>query len=465
MGNRYDFDVAVVGGGPGGYPAAIRAAQLGARACVIEKGHLGGVCTNAGCIPTKVLVHAARLLTGMQNAGQMGVRADGVSLDFAKVAKHRDKVVSRLRDGVRMLLEANKVALIRAEATFKDAHVLQVKSADGEDEVSASRIFVATGSQPVELPAMKFDGETVLSSTEVVNLDELPQSIVIVGGGYIGCEFASCLAAFGVEITIVEALDRLLPLLDEDCARAVTKGLKGRGVVVRTSAKVETCKVRKDSVVVRLSDGSEIEAQKALVCVGRKACTAGLNLEAAGLEAEKDGSLSVNEHMQTARPHIYAIGDVTGRNLLAHVASRQAVVAAAHATGTITAAMDYRVVPACVFTNPEVATVGLTEQEAEERFGQVVVRKFPFRALGKAHIEGDTGGFVKMVAAREGGEVLGVHIAGPDASSLIAEAALGMQLEATAAELAETIHAHPTMPEALKEAAEGILDLPIHWTI
>jgi len=464
MANSYDFDVAVIGGGPAGYVAAIRASQLGAKVCLVEKLHLGGVCTNVGCIPTKVLVHAARTALELARAGEWGIDVAGVSVDYARLGERRDAVVARLRGGVGSLLKANKVELLRGEAAFRDPHTLRIAMKDGEDELSASRIFLATGSEPSELPAMPFDGESVISSAEAVALNELPESILIVGGGYIGCEFASVFSAFGVEVTVVELMDRLLPLLDEDCAREVSKKLKRAGTQICTSVKVEELRKTQGSVKVRLSDGKRIEAQKALVCTGRRVATPGVNLEAAGLRAEGNGSVAVNEHMQTSQPHIYAIGDVTGGHMLAHVASREAVVAAAHATGTLTAAMDYRVVPACVFTFPELATVGVTEGEAKRQGWEVICKRFPLRALGKAHVEGATEGFVKMVADAGTGEVLGVHIAAPNASALIAEAALGMALEATASEFAETVHAHPTMPEAISEAAEGILGLPINWT-
>ena len=459
-----NFDLAVVGGGPGGYVAAIRATQLGARTALVEKGHLGGVCTNAGCIPTKALVHTARMMARLENAGEIGLDLGEPRLNFANVAKHRDQVVAKLRKGIGTLLQANNVELIRGTASFRDEHTLSVAANKEERTLSADKIVIATGSVPVELPLAPFDGDRVIDSSVAVNLDELPGSLLIVGGGYIGCEFAAAFTTFGVEVTVVELMDRILPLMDEDCGREVFKLLKKRGAAVHVSAALERLEKRKTSVKAVLSNGREVEAERALISVGRRARTEGLGLDKAGVKTDEKGTIKVNNHMQTSRPHIYAVGDVTGGILLAHVASHEGTVAAAHATGTITAEMDYRVVPSVAFTFPEIATVGLSEQAAREKVGEIVVKKFPMRALGKAHIEGETNGFVKMLADARTGQLLGVHMVSQDASNLIGEAALALQLEATAEELAGTIHAHPTMPEALREAAEGVIGLPIDWT-
>jgi dihydrolipoamide dehydrogenase len=331
--------------------------------------------------------------------------------------------------------------------------------------VSAEKIFVATGSRPVELPMAGFDHELIWDSSDAVTTTELPESIVIVGGGYIGIEFACIYAACGVEVTVVEMLDTILPFNDPDCAQLVLRRMKKAGAKVMTGAALEGVEKKDGSVVARLAGGEQVEAQKMLVSVGRKPDCSGLAVENAGLEPAESGELAVNGHMQTAVPHIYAIGDVAGAPLLAHAGSHEGVTAAAHATGTITAEMDYRTMPACVFSLPEVASVGMMEADARERFGQenITVKKFPFLALGKAHIHGATDGFVKMVARAGGGRILGVHICGEGAGLLIGEAAVAVRLECTAEELAHTIHAHPTMPEALHEAAEGVLGMPINW--
>lgn len=463
MSDKYDFDVAVIGAGPAGYVAGIRAAQLGAKACVIEKGDLGGCCTNVGCIPTKALWHAARLMRQARHADDFGVDLTGVELNFPAVAAHRDAVVGKLRGGIKALLAGNKVELIQGAASFKDAHTLRVAGGDGGQDISAEKVIVATGSAPVELPMAPFDHSVIISSDDAVRADQLPESIVIVGGGYIGVEFASIYAAFGVEVTIVEALERLLPGIDEDCAREVVKVLKKDGVAIHTGTQLEGVGKGNGGVHARLAGGKEVAAQQMLVCVGRRPDCEGLGIENAGLEVGDKGQLVVNEHMQTSQPHVYAVGDVAGDPLLAHVGSQEGIVAASHATGSITAAMDYRVVPACVFAFPEIATVGMSESRAAETVEDVVVKKFPFRALGKAHIMGETGGFVKMVADARTGELLGVHICSAQASALLGEAALALRLECTADELAETIHAHPTLPESIREAADGVAGFPVNW--
>jgi dihydrolipoamide dehydrogenase len=463
MAESYDFDIAVIGSGPAGYVAGIRAAQLGARVCVIEKGQLGGVCTNVGCIPTKALWHTASTALRLESAAEIGLRVGDVSVDWPALAKRRDKVLDTIRGGVKALLSGNKVELIQAEAAFADPHRLKLAGAAGRDTVSAARIFIATGSRPVELKSAPFDHQAIIDSSDAVSANELPDSVLIIGGGYIGLEFANIYTACGVEVTVVEALDRLLPAMDEDCARVVTKVLKKRRVPVHTGKRLEKVERGKGGVRATLSDGTKLEAQKLLVCVGRRPDRGGVDIAAAGLEEGEKGELVVNEHLQTAQPHIYAIGDVTGRAMLAHVGSYAGTVAAAHATGKITARMDYRVIPACVFVYPEVAVVGMGEEQAKEAAGEIVVKKFPFRALGKAHCIDETEGLVKMICAAPSGQILGVHMCGPDASSLLGEAALAIKLECTAEELAGTIHTHPTLPEAVHEAAEGAVGMPINW--
>ena len=464
MAKTYDYDVLVIGGGPAGYPAAIRASQLGARTACVEKGPLGGTCTNTGCIPTKVMVHAARLLQEVRDAAKVGVVAENPRLDYAGLVKHRDAVVQVLRGGVESLLKANGVELIRGAAAFTDAHTVQVK-ADGKPvSLTADKIMVATGAQPVEVPVAPFDGRDVISSTGALALEELPGSLLIVGGGYIGCEFACIFAALGVQVTVVEMLDQLLPGMDADCGREVARHLKKAGAKVLTGVGVNKVHKGKGGLTAELADGRKIKADKVLVCVGRRPTYDGLDLARAGVKTTEKGVAVVNAHMQTSVPTIYAIGDAAGGILLAHVASYEGLVAAAHATGRITAAADYRVVPACVFTIPEVASVGMTEEQARKAAGEVTVKKFPMRALGKAHAARMTDGFTKMICNAKTGEVLGVHIVSAEASNLIAEAALAIRLQATAEELADTIHAHPTMPECMREVAEGVLGKPIDWT-
>ncbi len=463
MTGQHDYDVAVIGSGPAGYVAGIRASQLGARTCVIEKGPLGGVCTNVGCIPTKVLWESARMALRLERAEEFGFRVENPRPDWAVVGKRRDSIVRTLRGGIDSLLSGNDVELLRGEAAFLDSHTLQVAEEDETRRISAEKIMIATGSKPVELPELPFDHEAIIDSSDAVSADELPDSVIVIGGGYIGLEFGCIYSANGVELHIVEALDRLLPAVDADCAREVAKTVKKRGAGIHTGVTAEEVETTGDGVQAKLSDGTELSAEKMLVCVGRRPDCEGLRIEEAGLEPDESGAVAVNSHLQTEQPHIYAIGDVNGRAMLAHVGSHEAMVAAAHATGSLSAEMDYRVVPACVFVQPEIATVGLTEEEADKEFDDLIVKKFPFRALGKAHVLGETEGMVKMVCDAETGEVLGVHMAGPHASVMLGEAALALGMECTAQEIAETIHTHPTLPEALKEAAEGAAGMPINW--
>jgi dihydrolipoyl dehydrogenase len=464
MSDTFDYDIAVIGAGPAGYVAAIRAAQLGAQVCIIEKGALGGTCTNIGCIPTKAMRHSAHVLLTALEGAKFGVNAGGAVLDFAAAAAHRDGVIAKLTGGIKGLLKGNKVDLIVGAASFEDAHTLAVASGDETPRlVTAEKVFIATGSVPIDLPMAKFDHEHILDSGDMLTATTLPESLIIVGGGYIGIEFAGIYAACGVPVTVVEALDDILPGSDPDCAKIVRKNLKKRKVKLLTGAALESVEVAADGVTAKLAGDKEVSAAAMLVCVGRRADCTGLAAENAGLEVGDRGELAVDEHMQTTVPHIYAIGDVTGGPLLAHVGSQEGLVAAAHAMGSITAKMDYAVVPACVFSFPELASVGMTEERAAEVVGDIVVKKFPFVALGKAHIQGATDGLVKLIACAATGKLLGAHICGEDASTMLAEATLALQLECTAEELAHTIHAHPTMAEALSEAAEGVIGQPINW--
>ncbi|MBS3761747.1 MAG: dihydrolipoyl dehydrogenase [Planctomycetes bacterium] len=464
MKNSYDFDIVVIGGGPAGYVAAIRASQLGANVALIEKHFLGGVCGNVGCIPTKALIHTARVMLEVERAVELGLEVNDLKLDFARAAEHRDGVVETLRQGVQQLVQSKGVELLRGDASFSDSHTLAISGSDEETEITAAKIMVATGSQPVELPQAPFEGEKIIDSSTAVHLDELPDSLLVVGGGYIGCEFSAAFTTLGVDVTIVEMLDRILSLMDPDCAREVYKFLKKRGADIYTGTKMEGIETTKSGIKATLSNGKTVEAEKALICVGRRPFAEGIGLQEIGVELDQKGAIKVNEHLQTSVPHIYAIGDVNGGTLLAHVASYEGTVAAAHATGTLSATVDYRVVPAIAFTHPEVGTVGLNEEDAEKQGLDVITKKFPMRALGKAHVDAELDGFTKIIADADTKEILGVHIVCSEASNLIAEGALAMQLEATADELAEMIHAHPSMPEALKETAEGIIGLPIHWS-
>jgi dihydrolipoamide dehydrogenase len=463
------FDLAVIGSGPGGYVAALRAAQLGKKVCVVERDALGGVCLNRGCIPTKALAHSAEVFEQAKDGAKIGVRAGessqglgpGLSLDFAQMMAAKDAVVAKLSGGVGFLLKRAKVEVIAGEGRLAARRKIAVKlKAGGEQTVDAEKIILATGSEPARPKWLPFDSDRVMTSDEALRLTALPASVLILGGGYIGCEFASLLSQLGCQVTVVEILDRLLPLMDADLGAEVTRALKKRKVKVYAGTQVQSLQAGQAGVKATLEGGEAIEAERALVCVGRRLSSEGLGLEALGVKVE-NGAIQVDEHCQTSVAGLYAIGDVTGKMLLAHVASAQALVAAEHAAG-LASKMDYRCVPAAVFTRPEVATVGLTEEEAAKAGRKVKVAKFPLQALGRAIAMGEPSGFVKLVADEGTGQVLGVHMVGAHASDVIAEAAMAVALEATVTELARTIHAHPTMPEALMEAARGWLGQDIH---
>jgi dihydrolipoamide dehydrogenase len=463
MSTQHDYDLAVIGSGPGGYVCAIRAAQRGAKVVVIERDRVGGVCLNVGCIPTKTLIRSAEVYSLARQAGDFGVTVGEVGFDYAKVAARKEKVLETLRGGVRSLFKANGIEYVAGTARLAGQHRVSVAGGEGEAELSAAKIVLATGTRPAELPVAPFDGERIVSSSEVVGWTALPESIVVVGGGYIGCELALLLAQFDVKVTVVELMDRLLPVGDADCSKEVLKSLKRRKVGVHLGVKLEEVKAGKSGVKARLSGGKTLEADVCLVSVGRRANTEDLGLEAAGLQADERGIVAVDECLRTRSAHIYAIGDITGKIQLAHVASAQGMVAAEHLTGRATARMDYRVVPSVVFTSPEVASVGMTEAEAKEACGgKLKVGRFAFRGLGKGLASGETEGWVKVIADGATNELLGLHIVGAHASEMLAEGAMALELEATLEELAETIHAHPTLPEALMEAAEAALGRAIH---
>ena len=452
------WDIVVIGGGPGGYVAALRAAQLGKKTCLVERQELGGVCLNRGCIPTKTLAHAAEVYALARRGARFGVKAESLSLDFAAMQAHKNSVVERLRKGVAFLLKRAGVEVVAGTGRLAGRKKVEVAlNSGGSETLEAEKIIIATGSEPARPEGVPFDGERVLTSDDALRLERLPESIFILGGGYIGCEFASIFAQLGCRVTVVEMLDRLLPSMDPDIGAEIAKALKKLRAKVHTATRMESLEATSDGVVARLSSGESVEAEAALVCVGRRLLSDDLGLDQAGVEVD-EGRIVIDDHCETTAAGIYAIGDVTGKMLLAHVASAQGIVAAEHAAGR-EARMDYRSIPAAVFTNPEVGSVGLGEAEAGEG---ARVAKFPLQALGRAVAMDETAGFAKLVADAETGQVLGVHLVGPHASDVVAEAALAVRLEATVRELAATVHAHPTLPEALVEAAHAWLGEGIH---
>ena len=463
------YDVVEIGSGPGGYVAALRAAQLGKKTCVVERDALGGVCLNRGCIPTKALAHAAEVCSLARHGAELGIQTGEVTVDFTKVMANKDAVVDRLTRGVAGLLKRAGVTVQPGTGRLAGRKKVAVKlppstslgaGEGGEEVLDADKVIIATGSEPARPNGIAFDGQRILTSDEALRLTRLPASVFILGGGYIGCEFASIFAQFGAQVTVVEMLDRLLPTLDADIAAEITKAMKKLKVKLHTGTRMESVAASEHGITARLSDGTAVEAEIALVCVGRRLSSDGLGLDEAGVKVE-NGAIVVDDHCETTAAGIYAIGDVTGKVLLAHVASAQGIVAAENAAGR-RSQMDYRCIPAAIFTSPEVGTVGMTEMDAAAAGHKAKTARFPLQALGRAVAMGETAGFAKIVADQATGQVLGVHLVGPHASDVVAEGALAIALEATVAELARTVHAHPTLPEAIMEAARSWLGRGIH---
>ncbi|MQY26695.1 dihydrolipoyl dehydrogenase [Nocardia aurantia] len=475
-----DFDLLVIGGGPGGYVAAIRAAQRGLSVGLVEKERPGGVCLNWGCIPTKAMLRSAEVFHTVTAAAEFGVYADNVRYDFGAVRQRKDGIVKELTDGVAGLLKANGVTVIEGHARFTGPTSVEVSEAGPSPifpggpryaaapttalrRIEARDVVVATGSVPARLPIPGADLPGVITSDGAFGLTEVPGRVVIVGGSAVGAEWASLFHTFGAEVTIVEMQDRLVPVEDAEIGAALDRSFGKRGITVLTGATVQS--IAETAGGLRVTVGgpkpAELDADVVLVGVGRRPNTADLGLDVAGITTDARGFVPVDEGLRTGVEHVYAIGDVTGKALLAHVASHQGIVAADVITGH-PAHIDYAVIPAATFTHPEIASVGLTEAAAREAGHEIVTARFPFAALGRAKTFGETEGFVKIVAGQRHGEVLGVHIIGPSASDLITEGALAISLEATLDELAGTIHAHPTLGEIGMETALAGLGMPLH---
>lgn len=453
----------VIGAGPGGYVAAIKAAQLGAQVRVIEERDVGGTCLNLGCIPTKAMVASVEALRTIRDAHEFGITLNGqVMPELKKIFERKDRIVNIQVKGIRSLLKSRKIALIEGRGEFISEKKVRVTKRDGAEELlEADAIIIATGSSPASIPNFSYDGQRILSSDHIWNLREIPKSMVIIGAGVIGCEFACIFRELGTEITIVELLPRALSTEDEDISEIIEKELKKKKIKLLTSVKVEGVTITQDGVNLKLSDGKEIYAEKVLVSIGRSFNSTGLGLETLGISTGPKGEIKVNERMETNLQGVYAIGDVTGGILLAHVASREGIIAAMNACG-IPQNIDYSVVPSVIFTSPEIASVGLREFQAKQNGIPVVTGVFPYRALGKAHAMGEIVGIFKIVADSKTDRVLGVHIVGAHASDMIHEGALAIKAGLRVKELAELIHAHPTLSEGLMEAAEALHGEAIH---
>jgi len=460
-----EIDVVIIGGGPGGYVSAIKAAHLGLDVALVEKDKLGGVCLNRGCIPTKALVSTAELLNHLQRGGEFGIQVKDYSIDFPAIMKRKDLITQRLSSGVGQLMKANQVRVVRGEGQIIEPGKVEVADTAGQKEIIKTKnIIMATGSSVMRLPIPGIDIEGVITSDEALSLSELPSRMLIIGGGVVGIEFAGIFRALGVKVTVVEMLPRILLPIDEEIARRLTQLLKRKGIEILTDCKVKEIKKNNQNLEVLVStiDGEEkkLETEKVLLAAGRVPELGNIDVQRLGIKLDGK-AIKVDEKMRTNIPGIYAVGDVVGKIMLAHVASREGIVAVENIAGK-EVLMDYKVVPNCVFSMPEVASVGLTEEEARTENSNIKVSKFPFMANGKALGMGEAEGMVKIIADGDSLELLGVHILGAHASDLIAEGTLALSMEATAEEIVNTIHAHPTLAEAIAEAAEGIIGKPIH---
>ncbi len=456
------FDMIVLGGGPGGYTAAIRAAHQGGKVALIERDALGGTCLNWGCIPTKALVKSAEVYRSVRDAEQFGVNVENSNLNFSGVTMHKTKVVNDLRKGLDQLMKANKIEVFSGSGEVQDLHTILVDQGNGEKTaVKGKNIVIATGSVPIRIPIPGADAEGVITSDQALSLTSLPDSMVVIGGGVVGLELASVFNSFGCKITVVEMAPFILPPMDQEISRRLTPMLKKQGMNIFTGTVVKEIK-RQDKLVVTLEgkQDRQITADMVLLATGRVPNLAGVSIDKLGIHHQGQ-RIAANERMETNLPGIYAVGDVTGGTMLAHVAAAEGMVAADNCMGQ-QREFDFRAVPACIFTYPEVAAVGMTEQQAKDAYTNITVSKFPFSASGKALTLGEGAGITKMIAHAETGQILGVHILGAQATELIAEAALAIDARLTAQEVADTIHAHPTLAETIAEAAHGIVGKSIH---
>ncbi|MBI4596325.1 MAG: dihydrolipoyl dehydrogenase [Candidatus Tectomicrobia bacterium] len=460
------YNLAVLGSGPGGYVGAIRAAQLGLKVALVEKENLGGVCLNWGCIPTKALLKNAEVISLLQRADEFGISISNYSASFAKAVERSRKVSQQLSKGVEFLMKKNKVDVFYGHGRLTSREKLEILDQNGlvTNEISAQKILLATGSRTKVFPGMEIDGKRIIGSSEAMVLEEAPKSMAIIGAGAIGVEFAYLFSAYGTEITLIEMLPRILPLEDREISETLQRSFKKRGIKVHTDARVDALNPIDQGVEVVLSENGgkqTVTVEKVLLAVGRTPNSENIGLESMGIRTEK-GFITVDKNYRTNIENIYAAGDLIGAPLLAHVASAEAVAALEIMAGVETSYLNYEAIPSCTYCQPQVASVGLTEEKAKEKGYEVKVGKFFYRANGKALAIGEPEGLVKIVTESKYGEILGVHIIGAEATELIAESSLGKAIEATYQDLGKTIHSHPTLSEMIMEAAKGVDGLAIH---
>lgn len=469
-----EYDLVIVGGGTGGYVAAIRASQLGLKTAIVEKGKLGGTCLHKGCIPSKALLRSAEVYATAKKSEDFGVTTGEVGVNFVKVQERKEKIVEQLHRGVQHLMKQGKIDVYEGLGRILGPSIfspmpgtISVEMNNGEENemLIPKNVIVATGSRPRTLPGLEADGQYVMTSDEALVMDDLPKSIIIVGGGVIGIEWASMLADFGSAVTVIEYADRIVPTEDKEVSREMQRAMKKKGVKIVTNAKVLSETLQKgDGVTISAEvkgETKEFTADKLLVSVGRQANVEGIGLENTEIQLER-GFIQTNEFFQTKESHIYAIGDVIGGLQLAHVASHEGIVAVEHIANQNPHPIDYTLVSKCIYSSPEAASVGLTEDEAKEKGHDVKTGKFSFKAIGKALVYGESDGFVKIVADKETNDILGVHMIGPHVTDMISEAGLAKVLDATPWEIAHTIHPHPTLSEAIGEAALAVDGKAIH---
>ncbi|MCM3571802.1 dihydrolipoyl dehydrogenase [Mesobacillus subterraneus] len=469
-----EYDLVILGGGTGGYVAAIRASQLGLKTAIVEKGKLGGTCLHKGCIPSKALLRSAEVYATAKKSEDFGVTTGEVGVNFTKVQERKEKIVEQLHRGVQHLMKQGKIDVYEGLGRILGPSIfspmpgtISVEMNNGEENemLIPKNVIVATGSRPRTLPGLEADGQYVMTSDEALVMEDLPKSIIIVGGGVIGIEWASMLADFGSQVTVIEYADRIVPTEDKDVSREMQRAMKKKGVKIITNAKVLSETLQKgDGVTISAEvkgETKEFTAEKLLVSVGRQANVEGIGLENTDIQLER-GFIQTNEYFQTKESHIYGIGDVIGGLQLAHVASHEGIVAVEHIANQNPHPIDYSLVSKCIYSSPEAASVGLTEDEAKEKGHDVKIGKFSFKAIGKALVYGESDGFVKIVADKETNDILGVHMIGPHVTDMISEAGLAKVLDATPWEVAHTIHPHPTLSEAIGEAALAVDGKAIH---